>query len=455
MATLTTHAEITTAGGLTWRNWGGNQACRPLSLETPTTEAEIVALVRAAADRGERVKVFGAGHSFTDIACTDGRLVSLDGYGRVLEVDEAAGTVRVEAGITIARLGEILEEHGLAQPNLGDIAYQSIAGAISTATHGTGARLGNIATQVKAMSLVTGDGSVVECSAEQNPDIFSAARVGIGALGVVSTVTLQCVPRFTLRSVQTPRGLDEVLEEIDDLTSNNDHFEFFWVPHSDRVLAIANNRTEDPPNPPGRVSAYYNDMLMENHAFGLLQRLGRARTGWIPGLGRVTARLLSKREVVDRSHHVFANERIVRFVEMEYALPREALVSAVREVRSMIDSKGLRISFPVEVRVARGDDIWLSTATARDTCYVAVHVFQGLPFEEYFREVEAIMNGHAGRPHWGKMHYQTAATLRPRYPQWDDFVAVRDRLDPQGRFSNDYLDRVLGLAPGRTALPAT
>jgi L-gulonolactone oxidase len=452
MATAT-HATITTttAGRLAWRNWGGNQTCSPLSLERPRSESEIIELVQAAAERGERVKVFGAGHSFTDIACTEGRLVSLEGYDRVLDVDAGAATIKVEAGITIARLGETLEGYGLAQPNLGDVAYQSIAGAISTATHGTGARLGNIATQVKAISLVTADGGLLECTADRDPDVFAAARVGLGALGVVSTVTLQCVPGFTLRSVQTPRGLDEVLEQIDELTAQNDHFEFFWVPHSDRVLAIANNRTEAPPDPPGRLSAYFNDMLMENHAFGLLQRVGRARTNWIPGLGRLTARLLSSREVVDRSHRVFANERLVRFVEMEYALPREALAAAVHEVRSMIEQKGLRISFPVEVRVAAGDDIWLSTATGRDTCYVAVHVFQGLPFEAYFREVEAIMNGHDGRPHWGKMHFQTAASLRPKYPRWDDFIRVRDRLDPEGRFSNDYLDRVLGGAPGRSA----
>lgn len=447
MATATSDRTATAAPAVpTWKNWGGNQGCSPLSLERPANEEQLVSLVRAAAVANERLKVVGAGHSFTDIACTDGRMVSLDNYSGILDVDTQASTIKVEAGITIARLGETLARHGLAQPNLGDIAYQSIAGAISTATHGTGRRLGNIATQVLAMSLVTADGKVVECSATENADIYNAARVGIGALGVVSTVTLQCVPAFTLRSVQTPRPLDEVLESIDQLTAENDHFEFFWVPHSDRVLAIANNRTDDPPRPPGRVSAYYNDMLMENHAFGLVQRLGRARNGWIPSLGRFTASLLSHREVVDLSHRVFANERIVHFVEMEYALPREALVDAVREVRAMIDRKGLRISFPVEVRVAAGDDIWLSTATGRDTSYVAVHVFQGLPFEEYFREVEAIMNGHEGRPHWGKMHYQTAETLRPLYPHWDDFIKVRDRLDPEGRFANDYLDRVLGPA---------
>jgi FAD-linked oxidoreductase len=427
-----------------FKNWGGNQRCHPVALHRPDTEEAIVHLVRAAADAGEHVKVMGAGHSFTDIACTDGHMVSLDNYRRVLDVDLDEQTIKVQAGISIHDLGEALAGHGLAQPNLGDIAYQSIAGAIATATHGTGQRLGNISTQVKALSLVTADGTVVHCSAEENPDVFNAARVGLGALGIVSTVTLQCVPAFVLRSVQTPRLLDDVLEQIDELTDDNQHFEFFWIPHSNRVLAITNNQTDSVANPPGRVSAYFNDMLMENHAFGLLQRLGRVNTRWIPPLGRLTAKLLSSREVVDSSHRVFANERLVRFVEMEYALPREALAAALREVRSMIDGKRLRISFPIEVRVAAGDDIWLSTAYGRDTAYIAVHVFQGLPFEQYFREVEAIMNGYGGRPHWGKMHYQSAETLRPLYPQWDAFIEVRDRLDPAGRFGNAYLDRVLG-----------
>ena len=430
-------------------NWGGNQSCMPLALERPTSEEELVAVVRQAAAAGERGKVIGAGHSFTEIACTDGRMISLDGYDRLLQVDTRAATVKVQSGITIAALSEALAGVGLAQPNLGDIAEQSIAGAISTATHGTGGRLGNISTQVIGLSLVTADGNLVECSASHNADLFQAARVGLGALGVISTMTLQCVPAFTLRSMQGPRGLDEVLDQAEDLVAQNDHFEFFWIPHSDRVLAITNNRTEAPPTPPSRLSAYFNDIVMENHAFGLLQRLGRANTSWIPALGRFTGNLLSSRDVADLSHRIFAHQRLVRFVEMEYALPREALAAAVRDVRSMINRTGLRISFPIEVRVAAADDIWLSTANGRDTCYIAVHVFQGMPFEPYFREVEAIMNGYQGRPHWGKMHYQTAATLRPLYPQWDDFIRVRDRLDPEARFSNAYLDRILGKAPVR------
>jgi L-gulonolactone oxidase len=427
-----------------WRNWGGNQSCAPLAIERPSSESEIVAIVTAAVEAGEKVKVYGAGHSFTDIACTDGHLLNLDNYNRVLEVDDKAFTVKVEAGISIEKLGVELEQHGMAQPNLGDIGYQSIAGATSTATHGTGQKLGNISTQIKALSVVLADGSVVECDAEHQPDLFAAARVSLGALGVISTVTLQCVPAFTLRSVERPIRLDDALEQFVELVDGNDHFEFFWIPHTDSALAITNNRTEDAPHPPSKASAWFNDILLENHAFGLLQWLGSKRTGWIPPLNRFTAGLISQREVVDLSHHIFINPRLVRFVEMEYAIPRDTVVDTIRELRQMIDNSGMQISFPIEVRVAAPDDIPLSTATARPTAYIAVHVFHTLPFERYFREVEAIMNSVHGRPHWGKMHYQTAESLRPRYPQWERFIKVRDRVDPGRRFANAYLERVLG-----------
>ena len=294
------------------------------------------------------------------------------------------------------------------------------------------------------MSIVTGDGSVIEADADHEPDVYAAARVSLGALGVISTVTLQCVPAFTLRSVEEPRTLDEVLRRFDEYVEGNDHFEFFWFPHTDGAQAIFNNRTDDPATPPGRAGAWLNDILLENHAFGLVQRVGALRHRWIPPLNRFSVKLISRREVVDLSHNIFINPRLVRFVEMEYAIPRETLVDTVGEVRRMIDKSGMQISFPVEVRVAAADDIPLSTATARPTAYIAVHVFHKLPFERYFQEVEAIMNGVEGRPHWGKMHYQTARTLAPRYPQWDRFIRVRDRLDPDRLFANSYLERVLG-----------
>jgi L-gulono-1,4-lactone dehydrogenase len=400
--------------------------------------------VQAAATAGERVKVAGTGHSFTDIACTDGRLIKLDRYAQVLDVDTRRATVTAQAGITIARLSEKLAHHGLAMENIGDVAYQTISGAISTATHGTGERLRNISSQVCALSLVLADGTVLHCSPTTEPEIFTAARVGLGALGVISTVTLQCVPLFSLRSVEEPRRLEDVLERFDELAAGSDHFEFFWFPHTEWVQAITNNRTSEPARPKSRLRSYVDDIVLENHVFGVIQRAGQTRNSWIPGLARMTARTMSRSEVVDRSDRVFANERLVRFAEMEYAVPRANLLQAVREVRAMIERTGLRISFPVEVRTVAADDIPLSPASGRETGYIAVHVYWRAAYELFFREVEAIMNALDGRPHWGKLHFQTAETLRPRYRLWDSFAAVRDRLDPERRFGNAYLDRVLG-----------
>ena len=428
----------------TWRNWGGNQSCVPTEVAQPSSQDDIVALVQRAAAAGGRVKVYGAGHSFTDIACTSGILVNLDLYDQVLNVDTANHRVKVQSGISIARLGVELARHGMAQPNLGDIAYQSIAGAISTATHGTGLKLGNIATQICALTMVLADGQVVEFSPDRDPDAFRCAQVSLGALGIISTVTLQCVPQFVLQSIEDPRPLDEMLERYAELCEANQHFEFFWFPHTDRVQSIRNNPVDGPPKPRNRVSDYLNDIVVENHVFGLVQRAGRARQKWIPGLNRFTTKMLSHAEMRDWSHRVFANPRLVRFVEMEYAIPRAQAVPAIRALKAMIDRSGMHISFPVEVRVGAGDDAVMSTAHGRETTYIAVHVFQGMEYDRYFHEVEAVMNAFDGRPHWGKMHYQAAETLRTRYPRFDEFVRLRNELDPQGLFRNAYLDRVLG-----------
>jgi L-gulonolactone oxidase len=430
-----------------WTNWGGTFSCSPTRIESPAGEEEIAAIVRAAAERGEHVKVIGSGHSFTDIGCTDGCLIKLDRYNKVLEVDRDAATITAQAGVTILELSDALAHFGLAMENMGDVGYQTISGAISTATHGTGERFRNISSQVLALSLVLADGTVLRCSPDLDPEAFKAAQVGLGALGVLSTVTLRCVPAYNIHSVQEPRRIDELLDQFDELCKQNDHFELFWFPHTEWAQAITNTRTQDAPPPDQRrtgFGAYVNDILLENHAFGMIQRAAQVRRAWIPGLAAITARTMSRKEMTDRSDRIFANTRLVRFAEMEYAVPRRQLISAVREIRSMIQRKRLLVSFPVEVRSVAADDIPLSPAYGRDTGYIAVHVYHRFEYEPYFREVEAIMNAHEGRPHWGKLHFQTAATLRPRYPLWDRFVAVRDRLDPNRLFGNAYLERVLG-----------
>ncbi len=427
----------------TWTNWAGNQRCAPASVEHPVTEAELAAIVLDAATAGERVKVVGAGHSFTGIALTDGRLIQLDRYRRVLSHDAAAGTVTVQSGIPLSQLNEDLHARGLAMPNLGDIAYQSIAGAISTATHGTGAKFGGIATQVAGMRIIAGDGSAVDCSPEREPEVFHAARVGLGALGVISTVTLRCVPAFNLRAIESPARVDDLLASLDEHVANNDHFEFFWVPHTGWALTKWNERTQDPERPRPRLQAFRDDIVMSNVAFGALNRIGRLRPSLIPRLSRMIPSS-GRVEYVDRSYRVFASPRWVRFYEMEYAIPAEACAEALNRVRAFVKQSGLTISFPVEVRFTAADDIPLSTAYGRASAYIAVHVYQGMQYQQYFEAVEDIMDDYGGRPHWGKLHFQTSETLAPRYPEWEKFQAVRRRLDPAGVFTNAYLDRVLG-----------
>jgi L-gulono-1,4-lactone dehydrogenase len=427
-----------------WRNWAGDQRCTPAVLRMPRSIDELSTDIVEAARQGRRVRVAGAGHSFGENVCTDGLMLNLNCLSRVIEVDRSTGLVRVQAGITIHDLSVELAAHGLAMENLGDIDVQTIAGAISTATHGTGARLGNISSQVRGLKLVLADGSTLVCSAERDPELFRAAQVGLGSLGVIAEVTLRCVPAFTLRGTDAPAPLAETLERFEELALGNDHFEFFVFPHAATALTRTNNRVEEPPRPRGRASAYLNDVLLTNHAFELFCRLSRRAPRLIPRINRLVTSLAGRSERVESSAAIFASPRLVRFTEMEYALPREHTAQAVRSVMEMIERRGFSVPFPIEVRTVAPDDALLSTAAGRDSGFVAVHMYRGMEWQPYFRAVESIMDELGGRPHWGKRHFQTAATLRSRYPEWDRFQAVRARLDPEGRFANDWSERVLG-----------
>jgi L-gulono-1,4-lactone dehydrogenase len=418
-----------------WANWARQQRCAPERIEVPHSEEELVRAVTGA----ERVKVAGAGHSFTDIACTDGVMVDMSAMRRMLGVD--GNEVTVEAGITLHDLGEELLGRGLAMENQGDVDPQTVAGAISTATHGTGGRFGNLSSQVVGIRLVDGTGEVREL---REGDELRAARVSLGALGAIAAVTLRCVPAFTIHRVDEPRPLDDVLPRLDELVDANDHWEAFVMPYTRRALALTSERTERTPEPPGRAAAFMHDVVLENAVLGLFCRTGRAFPSLIPTLNRRLAGLMGRAEHLDASNRVYANTRLVRFTEMEYALPREHAAEALERVLAVIERRRLPIGFPIELRVVAPDDALLSTAYERPTAYIAVHQYVGMEFETYFRAVEAIMDEYGGRPHWGKRHYQSEATLRPRYPEWDRFKEIRERFDPERRFENDYLRRVLG-----------
>lgn len=429
--------------GAQWSNWAGNEVARPLSIEAPRDEDELAEVVREARARGESVKVIGSGHSFTPAAVTDGRMVSIGSLAGIRSVDHDRRTVTVGAGTRLMDLNESLHELGLAMPNLGDIAYQTVAGAISTSTHGTGARHTGLAAQVKGFRIVDGEGQVHQCDAEQNPDILDVARVSVGCLGAVSEYTLQMVPAFRLRATEAPMRLEQVLEEMDDHVDGNDHFEFFWVPHTRWALTKRNERTQDEPQPLPRMRGWWEKTFMENVAFGALCRVGRARPSLIPRLATALPSSGS-RTYVDHSHKVFASPRLVRFYEMEQAIPRKALVPALSEIVSMVDRRGHLLNFPVEVRFTAADDVPLSTAHGRESAYIAVHVYKGMDHEPYFRDVEDILRAHGARPHWGKIHFRDHEDLADLYPRWGEFLAMRNRLDPARTFANAYSKRVFG-----------
>ncbi|MCB7136895.1 D-arabinono-1,4-lactone oxidase [Cellulosimicrobium marinum] len=458
---------------LPWTNWARTATATPRRRASPHDEADLAAHVARAAGDGLRVRAVGAGHSFTPAAVTDGLLLDLDRVSLVERIGREGDAlhVTVGAGIRLHRLNAALDAAGLAMRNLGDIDRQSVAGAISTGTHGTGARLGGLATQVRGVRVVGADGQVREASPTQDPDLFEASRLGLGTTGVLSAVTLEVVPAFLLRAQEEPWPLDRVLDGLaaadddpDGLVGGNDHVEFYWFPHTRRALTKRNNRlTPDEeaaeldrlrtagPGAVARARTWLDEELLSNGAFELVNRIATAVPRATPRLNAVSARALAPRTYVAPSHQVFVTSRRVRFREMEYAVPREHLVDVLTAIDAWLETSGEHVPFPVEVRFAAADDVWLSTAHGRPTAYVAVHQYARLDHRRYFDAVEAIVAEVGGRPHWGKLHGLDAARLRELYPRFDAFVAVRDAVDPQGVFANDYVDRVLGTAPGPEA----
>ncbi|MBM0237588.1 FAD-binding protein [Micromonospora sp. ATA32] len=427
-----------------WTNWAGNQRSASTAILRPRTAADVAEAVRAAGAAGARIRPVGSGHSFTSIALAEEHRIELTDLDTGVRVDVDRRLVTVPAGMTLRALNDLLAAHGLALPNLGDIDAQTVAGALSTGTHGTGARLGCLSTFVSALTLVTGLGEVLRCSADEHPDVFAAARVGLGAIGVLVEVTLRCVDAFVLRAHERPAPLADVLGDLPALVDAHDHVEFYWFPYTARVQVKTNDRTPADDRPLSRLRGWLDDDFLANTVFAGACRLGRAAPRLAPTISAVSVRALTERRYTGRSDRVFCTPRRVRFVEMEYALPREALGEALDALRRIVDGLPFKVLFPVEVRFTAADDIWLSHGYGRDSAYLAIHQYVGMPYEPYFAAFEQVATGLGGRPHWGKLHFRDAASLAPAYPCFPDFLAVRDRLDPHRVFTNSYLDRVLG-----------
>jgi FAD-linked oxidoreductase len=436
---------VTRPGGI-WHNWGRSESVRPQRIEYPRTVEAVQRAVVAARAQRMPVKAVGAGHSFTGIAVAPGVLLELRDLSGLVSVDAERSRVTLLAGTRLHQIPALLAPYALAMENLGDIDRQSIAGAISTGTHGTGARFGGIATQVVGATLVTATGELLRVDDEHEPDLVPAVALGLGALGILVEVTLRCVPAFVLHAVERPEPLEGVLAAIEDRAAGADHFEFYWFPHTDRAMTKTNTRLPEsaPRHPLSPIGKWVDDVLVGSGLHQVACSVGKTVPPLVPTINRVSAKVWGDREFTDASNRVFATSRSVRFREMEYALPAANVRSAFEALRALIDERGWRIGFPVEVRFAAADDRWLSTAHGRETAYIAVHLYWRENPAEYFEAVEQIMLAHDGRPHWGKMHTLDVTALRERYPRFEDFLALRDRLDPERLFRNPYLDRVLG-----------
>ncbi|WP_407320568.1 D-arabinono-1,4-lactone oxidase [Isoptericola halotolerans] len=452
---------------MTFTTWGRTFTAEPARRAMPRDEPELCALVARAAQDGMHVRAVGAGHSFTDAAVTDGLLLSLDhlrGIESVQRLPSGGALVTVAAGTRLHELNRLLAANGLAMRNLGDIDRQSVAGAISTGTHGTGERLGGLATQVRGVRVVLPDGSVRSVS-DDDPDgspervLFEVARLALGAVGVLAAVTLEVVPAYLLRSTETVRPWREVVDGYDELVARHERVDAYWFPGTDRMLTWCNDpldreeaaahaaRQEGPAGAVRRLGAgartFLDEEVLANAALGAVMRTATVAPRWVPQVNRVSAALLGDRTYVAPSDRVLVTRRRVRFAEMEYAVPRSELAGVLTELAAWLRTSGEPVPFPVEVRCAAADDVWLSTARGRDTAYVAVHQFHRMPRERYFAAAEEIFVAAGGRPHWGKLHTRTADDLATHYPL-DDVAKVRAVVDPDGVFRNRYTDRVLG-----------
>lgn len=429
-----------------WSNWSGSVKGAPRQIVTPSTIDELARLMKEYSRDGRHVRVVGAGHSFTPLVQSDDVLMSLDNIQGIETIDTATGSATVLGGTRLKYLGNALFEHGMAQENLGDIDVQSISGAISTGTHGTGVKFGSLSTQVEGLTLVTASGDILECSPERNPDIFKAAQVSLGTLGIIAKVQLRVVPAKRMHYQGYRKQLNDCLANLEQYKQDNSHFEFFWFPYTQGVQAKFLNETTEPVSK-SSFWGNFNKIVVENGVYWLLSEACRMFPSFCKTVCAISAQSIANIDEINYSHRLFTTPRLVRFQEMEYNIPAEHMSAVLSEIQECIEQYQFRVHFPVECRFVHADDIWLSPAYQRDSAYIAVHMYRGMPYQSYFRGIEEIFKRYNGRPHWGKLHTRTAAELSTLYPRWQDFQRIRADLDPQGMFLNGYLRALFAAHP--------
>lgn len=420
-----------------WKNWSEVQQCQAKSLATPADEQALCELLRNA---GGTVRCVGAGHSFTALVPTNDTIVSLERLSGVLSHDKAGMTATLRAGTRLAMISRQLDGQGLALRNLPDIDMQSLAGAISTGTHGTGANLQALHADVTALRLVTPQGEVLEWDEVRHPEQMAAARVSLGSLGVITQATMRVVPSFSLHRKVWLRPVNELLEQAPELARKHRHFEFYYLPFTGYAAAITHDEY-----------AAGDVLVPQSQDEDMLRDLRRLRDwlGSYPDLRRWTAGKLIdpdlSEEAKNRSWKLLSTARPTRFNETECHVPREEGIACLREVIAALEKRN-EVFFPMEFRFVKGDDAWLSPFYKRDSCSIAVHAAHGEPYDYLLSDIGPIFRKHGGRPHWGKLHNLGAKELAALYPRWNDFLALRQQMDPKGRMLNAHLRTLFGVA---------
>lgn len=424
------------------KNWSGLEKWSPNEMLFPDSEEAIQKIVKRALDEKKKIRVIGSGHSFTKLCITDHILISLDKYQGIVQVDKSKNQAIVKGGTKLKKLGQLLHTEGLAMENLGDIDAQSIAGTISTGTHGTGTSFGTISTQVRAIRFVNGSGEIVQCSEENNRELFKAAQVSLGVLGIITQITLQCMPSYKLKMEYNKSTLTEVLKNYKTLNQEIRNFECYWMPYTDAVLTKKASITNNEIDKIG-LSSFFQEVILENVGFKILCELAN----WFPSKNRwvskTSAATLGHHVKTAYSHQTYATVRAVKFNEMEYNIPVDAYAEVMKAVQDSFEENDFRVHFPIENRFVKGDDIYLSPAYGRDSAYIACHVYSKKPFHEYFKKMEDIFKAYDGRPHWGKLHTRTAREFHEIYPMMNEFLKHRKEHDSEKIFTTKYLQSIL------------
>lgn len=425
-------------------NWAGNVKWTPQEVLLPKTEDEIAAIIKKATSSGKSIRTVGSHHSFTPLLATDSVSLSLDDMQGLIS-KEPNNRAIAWAGTKLKRLSELLAENGLAQENMGDINVQSLAGAISTGTHGTGITLGSVGTQVEEITFVNGLGELVTLNEENNYHEFKCAQLSLGSLGVITRMKVRCNEAYNLELDIRKEKLSDVLANLDAIVNENRHFEFYSIPNSQWSQTKRSNIVSQEAGTTSKFSAFINDIVLENWALQLLCSINKTIPSSSKTISNLIGSFISNEKKIQQSHKVFSTVRNVKFTEMEYNIPYESYQDVVKELLKLIDKNNYRISFPQEHRFVQADDIYLSPAHNRKSAYIASHVYKGMDNKRYFKDLEDLFVDFGGRPHWGKMHTRDASFFRLAYPKFDDFLQVRAKHDPNGVFLNDHLKKVFGV----------